>query len=145
MTRTTRLAVAVALAGAFVTGYAAGQSATKEKIESKTLLQTDRAWDGQVYRAYPDGQPQLSLLEITLPAKTVMAWHRHPMPNVAYVLSGELRVETKDGQSAQFHQGQTISETVATAHRGVTGEQPVKLLVFYAGATGLPLSQAEPQ
>jgi quercetin dioxygenase-like cupin family protein len=131
-----------ALAGAFFTGYAVGQT---PKIQVKTLLQTDRAWDGKVYRAYPDGQPQVSVLEITIPAQTTMDWHRHPMPNVAYVLSGEIRVETKDGQTAQFRQGQIISETVATTHRGVTSEQPVKLLVFYAGAAGLPLSQVEPK
>lgn len=132
---------AAALAGAFLTGYAVGQ----ERIHVRALLQTDHAWDGKVYGAYPEGQPQMSVLEITIPAKTTMEWHRHPMPNAAYVLSGEIQVETKDGQTARFSQGQVISETVATTHRGVTGEQAVKLLVFYAGATGLPLSQAEPQ
>lgn len=131
------------LAAAFLCGYAVGQPAAK--IQVRTLLQTDHAWDGQVYRAYPEGQPQMSVLEITIPAQTTMEWHRHPMPNAAYVLSGEIRVETKDGKTASFRQGQIISETVATTHRGVTGEQPVKLLVFYAGATGLPLSQLEPK
>lgn len=133
---------AAALAGAFFAGYAAGQPA---KIQVKTLLQTEHAWDGKAYRAYPEGQPQMSVLEITIPAKTTMEWHRHPMPNAAYVMSGEIRVETKDGQTAQFRPGQIISETVDTAHRGVTAEQPVKLLVFYAGATGVPLSQLEPK
>ena len=141
--RTTRaIAGAVLLASGFLTGYAVGQPS---KIQVRTLLQTERAWDGQQYRAYPDGQPQVSLLEITIPAKTTMEWHRHPMPNVAYVMSGEIDVETKDGKTAHFRPGQTISETVATTHRGVTADQPVKLLVFYAGATGLPLSQLEPK
>ena len=141
MTRVSRtMAATVLLASAFVTGYAVGQP---PKIQMKTLLQTERAWDGQPYRAYPGGQPQVSLLEITIPAKTTMEWHRHPMPNVAYVMSGEIQVETKDGKTAHFRPGQTISETVATTHRGVTGDRAVTLLVFYAGATGLPLSQLE--
>lgn len=140
LTRT--MTAAVLLASAFLTGYAVGQPA---KIQVKTLLQTERAWDGQVYRAYPDGQPQVSMLEITIPAQTTMEWHRHPMPNVAYVVSGEIQVETKEGKTAHFRPGQVISETVATTHRGVTGEQAVTLLVFYAGATGVPLSQVEPK
>jgi quercetin dioxygenase-like cupin family protein len=138
----TRLIATAALAGAFVTGYAVGQPA---KLDVKTLLQTNRAWDGNIYPAYPDGQPQVSVLEITIPAKTAMDWHQHPMPNVGYVVAGEIRVETKDGQVAHFRTGQIIPETVTTVHRGVTAEQPVKLLVFYAGATGLPLSQVEPK
>jgi quercetin dioxygenase-like cupin family protein len=139
MTKTTAFA---ALAGAFLAGYAAAQPAA---IQAKTLIQTEHAWNGSTYRAYPAGQPQMSVVEITIPPKTTMDWHRHPMPNAAYVLSGEIRVETKDGQCAQFSQGQIIPETVATAHRGVTLERPVKLLVFYAGVDGLPLSQVEPK
>jgi quercetin dioxygenase-like cupin family protein len=133
---------AAALAAAFFAGYAVAQPAT---IQMNTLAQTDHAWDGKTYRAYPAGQPQMSVVEITIPAKTTMAWHQHPMPNAAYVVSGEIRVETKDGRTASFKPGQIIPETVATAHRGVTLEQPVKLLVFYAGAAGLPLSEAEPK
>jgi quercetin dioxygenase-like cupin family protein len=133
---------AAALTGAFVAGYAVAQPAT---IQMKMLAQTDHAWDGRTYRAYPTGQPQMSVVEITIPAKTTMDWHRHPMPNAAYVVSGEIRVETKDGRTATFTPGQIIPETVATAHRGVTLGQPVKLLVFYAGAAGLPLSQPEPK
>jgi quercetin dioxygenase-like cupin family protein len=138
----TKTMAVVALASAFLAGYAAAQPAA---IQVKTLLQTEHAWNGNTYRAYPTGQPQMTVVEITIPAKTTMDWHRHPMPNAAYVLSGTIRVETKDGHSAQFDQGQIIPETVATTHRGVTLDKPVKLLVFYAGADGLPLSQVEPK
>jgi quercetin dioxygenase-like cupin family protein len=66
------------------------------------------------------------------------------MPNAAYVMSGEIRVETREGQTSTFKEGQIILETVAKPHRGVTLEQPVKLLVFYAGAAGMPLSERAP-
>jgi quercetin dioxygenase-like cupin family protein len=112
-------------------------------IQAKTLLQTDRGWDGKVYESYPKGQPQLSVLEITIPPNTTMEWHRHPIPNAAYVVSGDLKVEKQNGQTANFSKGQVIAETVGEWHRGVTGGQAVELLVFYAGAPGVPLSEAQ--
>jgi hypothetical protein len=63
------------------------------------------------------------------------------MPNAAYVLSGELTLDEKGGTRKHFVAGQAISETVNRIHRGVTGEAPVVLIVFYAGAPGLPLSR----
>jgi hypothetical protein len=36
-----------------------------------------------------------------------------------------------------------IAETVGVWHRGVTGDQAADLLVFYAGAPGVPLSEAQ--
>jgi hypothetical protein len=63
------------------------------------------------------------------------------MPNAGYVLSGELTLEGRDGVREHFVAGQAITETVDRIHRGVTGQAPVILIVFYAGAPGLPLSQ----
>jgi quercetin dioxygenase-like cupin family protein len=112
-------------------------------IQAKTLLQTDRAWDGKAYDSYAKGHPRLSVLEITIPPHTTMEWHRHPIPNAAYVVAGELKVEKQNGQTAHFSKGQVIAETVGEWHRGVTGERAVELLVFYAGAPGLPLSEVQ--
>jgi quercetin dioxygenase-like cupin family protein len=55
-------------------------------LKVRTLLQTDKAWDGKPYETYPQGRPQLSLLEITIPPHTKMDWHRHPIPNASYVV-----------------------------------------------------------
>jgi hypothetical protein len=63
------------------------------------------------------------------------------MPNAGYVLSGELTLEEKGRISRHFVAGQAITETVNRIHRGVTGQAPVVLIVFYAAAPGLPLSQ----
>jgi quercetin dioxygenase-like cupin family protein len=137
-----RLIAAVLLSCSLLTAHAAMEP---NAVQFKTLLQTDRAWDGSTYRRYPDGQPQLSVLEVSIPPHTTMDWHRHPIPNAAYVVSGELKVETQDGQVKRFSKGQVIPETVGVMHRGVTGDQPVELLVFYAGASGVPLSEAAPK
>jgi quercetin dioxygenase-like cupin family protein len=122
--------------------HAAFAAEKSSPIQVETVLQTITAWDGSTYKAYPGGQPQLSVLKITIPPHTSMPWHTHPMPNVAYILSGELTVEKMDGSAKQhFVAGQAIPETVDTAHRGVTGDKAVELIVFYSGALDMPLSK----
>lgn len=81
-------------------------------------------------------------MRINIPANTSLKWHQHPMPNAAYVVSGELRVETRDGgESIMLKPGDVLPEIVDRQHRGVTGDSAVELVVFYAGTPGLPLSQ----
>jgi len=111
-------------------------------VQFETLTQTTKAWDGTPYKAYPTGQPEITVLKVTLAPHTTMKWHEHPMPNAAYVLSGEITAETKDGAKKHFTTGQVIPETVDIVHRGVTADEPVVLIVFYAGTPGMPLSKA---
>lgn len=113
------------------------------KPETTVLLQATHAWDGTSYQSYPSGQPQLTLLKILIPPHTILDWHQHPMPNAGYLLSGELLVETQDAkQLTRLKAGDALAETVGRTHRGRTGEQAAELIVFYAGNTTLPLSQA---
>jgi quercetin dioxygenase-like cupin family protein len=112
------------------------------KLDSTVLLKSTASWDGTAYKAYPAGQPELTLLKINIPAKTTLNWHRHPIPNAAYVASGELEVETQDGsKSIRLKQGDTLAELVDIMHRGKTGDSPVELIVFYAGTPGVALSE----
>ena len=63
------------------------------------------------------------------------------MISVAYVLSGELTVEKKaTGERSTLHTGQTLAETIQTTHRGFTANEPVELVVFYAGQVGVPIT-----
>ncbi|GFM66731.1 hypothetical protein PSCICJ_28490 [Pseudomonas cichorii] len=109
---------------------------------SQILLEATQSWDGTPYKAYPEGQPELSILKISIPANSTLKWHQHPVPNAAYVLSGELTVEAKEGgKSIRIKAGDTLAEMVDIIHRGKTGNTPVELVVFYAGAAGTPLSR----
>jgi quercetin dioxygenase-like cupin family protein len=111
-------------------------------VQSQTLLRTSSSWDGEPYKFYPSGQPELSVLKITVAPHTQLEWHSHPMPSAAYIVSGELTVERrKDGKKQRFAAGQAVSETVDTFHRGVAGNEPVVLIMFYAGSPGVPLTQ----
>lgn len=68
------------------------------------------------------------------------------MPNMAYVMSGELTVEKREtGQMRHLTQGMALAEMVNTDHRGFTGNVPAELLVFYAGTQDMPLSRQSDQ
>ena len=141
-----RTIAAALISVGFLTAQAAKAPApAANPLQVKTLLQTDKAWDGTQYTAYPAGHPQLSMLQITIPPHTTMEWHRHPIPNAAYVVSGTLNVEKQNSLRKQFTKGQVIAEIVGEWHRGVTGDQAVELLVFYAGSPGVPLSEPQPK
>ncbi|MDR6504031.1 quercetin dioxygenase-like cupin family protein [Burkholderia ambifaria] len=108
---------------------------------STVMLQTERSWDGQPYKQYPDGEPQLTMLKIVIPAHSTLPWHVHPVPNAAYVLSGTIHVESRDGHHrTTLHAGDVLPEMVGTEHRGWTEGEPAQLIVFYAGAKGVPLA-----
>ena len=120
------------------------QSQTQEQtaVQIETLLQSDSSWDGTPYTDYPQGAPQLTVLKMTIPPHSSLPWHTHPMPNAAYVVSGELTVEKKEnGQKKILTPGQVLPEMVDALHRGTTGDQPVVLIVFYAGTKDMPLSK----
>jgi quercetin dioxygenase-like cupin family protein len=111
------------------------------RIRVEQLLQTTRSWDGTRYTGYPGGQPQITVLRITVPPNTALDWHQHPMISAGYVVSGQIILEKKEtGERKVIHAGQALAESVNIAHRGYTTDQPVELIVFYAGSPGVPLS-----
>ena len=113
----------------------------KGDIEIQELLRTGASWNGTAYGAYPEGLAEPVVAKITIPAHHQLAWHSHPMPSFAYVLSGEIMVEDDNGNKKHFTAGEVMPETVHMAHRGIVGDQPAIFIVFYAGTKGMPLSQ----
>ena len=117
-------------------------SARDSGVKVEQLLQTTHSWEGTRYLSYLKGQPQITILKITVPRNTSLDWHQHPMINAGYVLSGKIILEKKSGRERKvFQAGQALAECVNTTHRGYTTDQSVQLIVFYAGAPGVPLSQ----
>jgi quercetin dioxygenase-like cupin family protein len=116
-------------------------SARDPHVMVDQLLQTTQSWDGNKYAHYATGQPQITILKISIPPHTALDWHEHPMISAAYVVSGEINLEIRGTRKRKAIQaGHALAESVATVHRGYTTKQPVELVVFYAGAVGLPLS-----
>ena len=135
--------VALALLASAVHGSAAAEGASPPShITIETLVLSTSSWDGAPYEAYPSGQPQITVLKFMIAPRTVMTWHFHPVPSAGYVLAGELTIE-KRGTKKHFVAGQVVTETVRTIHRGVTGSEPVVLIVFYPAAPGLSVSMPQ--
>ena len=109
--------------------------------QREDLLVTTQSWNGKPYTHYPTGQPQLTMIKVTIPPHTALPWHTHPFPNSAYVLSGTITLYDRDsGKTLVMHQGQAFGESVDTVHRGESGDETVVLLVTYAGTPGIPTS-----
>ncbi|AZA82953.1 cupin [Chryseobacterium lactis] len=118
------------------------KSEYSDKIESVTLLKTSKSWEGTLYPAYPTGQPEISVLKISVPPNKALDWHKHPVINAAYVEKGEIQIEVKESGKIQWiKQGQVLPEMVNIAHRGKTGDKGATLIVFYSGSPDLPLSE----
>ena len=116
-------------------------NAREPQTEVEKVLETTQAWDGTAYKGYPTGQPQVTVLHIKIPPHTALHWHYHPVISAGYVISGELTVEKQGtNEKVTIRAGQALTETVDTIHRGFTTDQPVELVVFYAGQAGVPIT-----
>ncbi|MCK9509729.1 MAG: cupin domain-containing protein [Pigmentiphaga sp.] len=114
-------------------------------LVAKPLMQTSTTWAGQPL-AYPQGQAEISAMEITLAPGAETGWHSHPVASYAYVLEGELEITLEDGRQHRAHRGQALAEVVGLAHNGRNvGEGPVRLIVFYTATPGATLTQAAPR
>ncbi len=87
---------------------------------------------------YPEGQAEITGVMITVPVEGSNEWHSHPVPTFGYQMTGELTVEYATGETRVFKAGSSIIEAQHTPHRSRnTGDVPVQIMVFYAGAEGL--------
>ncbi len=111
----------------------------------KELVKTAQSWDGEVLPAFPQGQPEITLLRISIPAGARLHTHSHPVINAGVLISGQLTVVTKDGKTLHLKAGDPIVELVNKGHYGMNqGKVPAEIVVFYAGIIGAPITVAEP-
>uniref|UniRef100_B8DLD8 Cupin 2 conserved barrel domain protein n=1 Tax=Nitratidesulfovibrio vulgaris (strain DSM 19637 / Miyazaki F) TaxID=883 RepID=B8DLD8_NITV9 len=126
-----------------------GQSAlqpSSQAVSSVQLVQSDRSWDGSTLPAYPQGQPQVTILRITIPAGARLPLHHHPVINAGVLTRGQLLVTTEDGKELRLAAGDPIVEVVNNPHQGFNpGSEPAEIIVFYAGQAGTPLAVKQGQ
>ncbi len=91
---------------------------------------------------YPKaGKPEVTALLVEIPPGKETGWHLHPVPVYAYVLTGTLTAEMENGERRDYGEGEAIFEAVNTPHNGKNlGKVPVKLVVFYTGEEGKPVT-----
>lgn len=86
-------------------------------------------------------QPEVTALLVEIPSGKETGWHLHPVPVYAYVLSGTLTAEMENGERLDYREGEAVFEAVNTPHNGKNlGEIPVRLVVFYMGEEGKPIT-----
>ena len=121
---------------------------SKETKETSTvvreLIKTSQSWDGKVLPAYPQGQPEITILRITIPPGTRLDTHTHPVINAGVLISGQLTVVTTEGKMLYLKSGDPIVEVVNTLHYGINqGDAPAEIIVFYAGTLEKPITVVE--
>ncbi|MGM0553218.1 MAG: cupin domain-containing protein [Pseudomonadota bacterium] len=115
-----------------------------EGARVETLAQSTSSWDGAELPAYPEGQPEITLLRITVPPGTRLPLHHHPVINAGVLLSGELTVVSETGETLHLRAGDPIIELVDTPHYGRNdGPEPAEIMVFYAGVADHPVTVSE--
>lgn len=108
---------------------------------AEVLAKSSNSWDGTSLPAYPKEAPYLSVVKITIPPHTTLPMHRHPIINAGYMLKGVLTVVNDANQTLRLNAGDAIIEVVNQWHYGVNdGDEPVEIVVFYAGDQESPYS-----
>jgi len=113
-------------------------------ISVKELVRSSKSWDGKSLVPYPQGQPEITILRISIPAGARLETHSHPVINAGVLVSGELTVKTMDGKVLRLKAGDPIVEVVNTLHYGINeGTVPAEIVVFYAGIVGQAVTVSE--
>ena len=110
-------------------------------IKVETLVKSDTMWDGTPLPDYPQEKPEITIIKVTIPAKTTLPMHKHPSINAGYMLKGKLTVVSKEGKEKRLQAGDPLIELTNKYHYGKNeGDEDVEIVVFYAGTKGAPLS-----
>lgn len=112
---------------------------TGAKVE--VLAKSTKSWDGSTLPHYPKGQPEITIVKLTIPPKTKLPWHKHPVMLGAVILEGELTVITGENKRLTLKAGDPIVEVVNKWHYGINeGSINTVAYVFYVGIKGKPIT-----
>ena len=135
--RTLRFLVGAIIAFSSLGALAIDQNAG---VQVTQLLKTKHTWNGAPI-AYPKGEAEVTALLVEIAPGGETGWHRHSVPSFGMVLQGTLEVHLANGNVKLLAPGEVLAEVIDSAHNGRNvGEDPVKLVVFYAGAAGKQLT-----
>lgn len=111
------------------------------EVDVDVLAKSDKSWDGRLLPDYNEGQPEVTILRISVPPGIQLPLHRHPMINAGVMLKGQLTVVTENDERLHLAAGDAIVEVVGKWHYGINeGDEPAEIIVFYAGIIGMPIS-----
>ncbi|OGW06343.1 MAG: cupin [Nitrospinae bacterium RIFCSPLOWO2_12_39_16] len=110
-------------------------------IKSETLAKSISSWNGSILPEYKKGQPEVTILRITIPPKAKLPLHTHPVINAGILIKGELTVLTEKNETLHLKAGDSIVEVVNQLHYGQNeGNEPAEIIAFYAGIQDQPIT-----
>lgn len=114
---------------------------TTFSAEVKTLAETTTTWDGTKLPKLDTDKTKITITHITIKAGEKLAFHKHPVITIAYILEGTLTVKTDKGKVLTAPEGEAFAEVVNQWHYGENnGKKDVVLVVAYVGDESQPLS-----
>ena len=110
-------------------------------VNINQLAKSTKSWDGEILPQYPQGQPEVTILKIKIPAGAKLEIHNHPVINAGVLLAGELTVVAEDNKTLHLKAGDSIVELVNKKHYGKNdGSETAEIIVFYAGIENKPIT-----
>ena len=111
--------------------------------QMKILQQSTKTIAGETLQ-YPQSTPaKITTAMITIPAGASTGWHRHSIPVIGYIISGELAMEYADGKRVTLKQGDSIIEAMHVSHIGANlGKVPATLFVSFLGEENAQFTHA---
>ena len=131
-----RRSLRLALLALLLAGAAAADEPPRASTE--VLVRSTTSWDGGAFR-YPDGQPEITVTRITIPAGVTLPMHCHPVPLAGALTRGRLEVRKASGETVLVGAGEGLIEVSGQWHQGHALED-TEILVVYAGAESVPLT-----
>ncbi|MGB0944083.1 MAG: cupin domain-containing protein [Marinomonas sp.] len=105
-----------------------------DELKVEVLAKTTQSWNQDTLPAYGEGQPEVTILRIIIPAGMQLPLHKHPVINAGVLLKGELTVITEGKDKLYMKAGDSIVELVNKWHYGKNeGKEAAEIIVFYAG------------
>jgi len=115
-----------------------GSKAAKEAEAARTAYQKVRevfAGDLTVAGekvAFPQENPSVRAIEITMDPGEITGWHQHHAPLFAYILDGEITVTYEEIGKKVYRAGDGLLEAMDVTHRGEnTGKGPARILAVF--------------
>lgn len=111
--------------------------AAMEAISVDVLKKSTTMWNDDQLPSYSEGQPEISVVKVTIPKGQSLPLHEHPFATAGVLLQGHLEVRTPDGDRTELKAGQALIELINQPHAGANiGDGPAVILVVYAGIEG---------
>lgn len=115
-----------------------------QEILVEKLAESTQSWNGDSLPSYPEGQPKVTILKVSVPPKQQLKMHKHLVINAGVLIKGELTVIDEKGNRLELQAGDPIIELVNTYHYGINeGEEMAEIIVIYAGDIDTPITEVK--